>query len=195
MRLTGCLIAACVLFTCACSDNRSEVPVKKPFLESTHVVSSSAADTFSSENTSHADFQETTVDTSLSQEEWPSTEGNEVRIHYRDSGTTDVSVTIYGETFRSEYELFAVQNKIVRGISRSIEYRQPIYVNSKHRTEDTCAYSFEIQRDGTVRCAGVLHTSTNRRAPCTPCDQDTSRFRVTAKLVHDVEHLITHAPL
>lgn len=114
-----------------------------------------------------------------------------MRIHYRDSLTTEISVSIYGETGRSEDELLAYRGRITTGISRTLRYRTPIHDDPSNIIEDTCAFSFTISGDGTVHCTAELRTPTNQRVQCT---SRVEQVPVISKLVHDIELLMNHHP-
>lgn len=142
---------------------------------------------FASTRTAQGGFIERTIDTSLSQDAWPSAEGNDVCIHYRTSDSTDVHVSIYGETGKVEAELIAIRGKIVRGLSRRIRYQAAINDIDANMKSDSCTYSFEISQYRSMKCTGVTRSPVNANVQCESCMQE---LQVTLKLVQDVETLI-----
>jgi hypothetical protein len=130
-----------------------------------------------------------TASTMLSQEVWPSTEGNEVEIVYRDSVTADIRVVLYGESGRTEYAFTTLREQMTRGAVYMITYNHgPIHdAPSSTIDEDTCTYAITRGVNGSIACTLQGANRTDGRDECDPCADVT---RDLTKLIREVEHLV-----
>jgi hypothetical protein len=130
-----------------------------------------------------------TVSTALSQQVWPSTEGNLVEITYRDSLLVDVEVVVYGETGRTEYFFASSRGEVTRGKARRISYRGSTIEAALVKTvdEDTCTYEYVIAESGTIHCVESRTKVAISADACLAC-RDFVRNLTT--LVREVERLI-----
>lgn len=178
----------CVMILVSCTADQPREPIKGVSPISNPDSLRSPLEVIEPNGSTRTRFLRRTVTTKLSQDSWPSTDGNEVQIYYRDSVSSDINVIIYGETGRTEYTLFSLRERVSRGTANTIVYKGgSIYDNLPKIEEDTCSYRFEISRDGKLTCKHLNITRSNDSVECETCFQ---YAHVLTELIHDVEILV-----
>lgn len=135
-------------------------------------------------------FEARTVTTSLSQTTWPSSEGNVVKIHLRDSVTARTEVIIYGEIGRIEYGLRSINGLVTNGVVREISYAgKSVEALDSDSTlpSDTCVFDFTTGLDGRIACTEVKSKTRTKSLECRPCAEIAMNL---TRLKHDIEKVL-----